>query len=111
MNFINHPFYPSIVSLVGDKMSIEYIHSVVEHKKIDIQLPQLKDIVAYIKPIVNEEKKRIESLKPRFILSRKGDFIFEGSENECFIKLQRSQSQSADWAMKYEGYTITPKTV
>lgn len=42
-------------------------------------------------------------------LKRRGELIFEGTENECYIKLQRVQSQSADWAMKYEGYTISIK--
>ena len=42
-------------------------------------------------------------------LKHKGELIFEGSENECYFKLQKSQSQSADWAMKYEGWTIKPK--
>lgn len=42
----------------------------------------------------------------KFILSHKGTEVFKGTENECYIKLQRSQSQSADWAMKYEGWKI-----
>ena len=42
----------------------------------------------------------------KFILSRNGAEVFKGTENECYIKLQRSQSQSADWAMKYEGWKI-----
>jgi len=41
-------------------------------------------------------------------LKRKGTVIFTGNENECYFKLQRVQSQSADWAMRYESYTITP---
>lgn len=44
-----------------------------------------------------------------FELRHKEELIFTGSENDCYFKLQRVQSQSADWAMKYEGYTITPK--
>lgn len=43
-----------------------------------------------------------------FELTRKGEFIYSGSENNCYIKLQKIQSQSADWAMKYEGYQISP---
>jgi hypothetical protein len=42
-------------------------------------------------------------------LTQHGKVLFEGSENECYIYLQRYQSQSADWAMKYEGYRIAPK--
>lgn len=42
-------------------------------------------------------------------LKRDGELKHEGTENECFIKLQRLQSQSADWAMKYEGWTVTEK--
>jgi len=41
-------------------------------------------------------------------LRRDGKFIFRGTANECFMKLQKIQSASADWAIKYEGYTISP---
>lgn len=41
-------------------------------------------------------------------LRHDGKLIMRGSENDCYRKLQQSQSQSADWAMKYEGWTITP---
>ena len=41
-----------------------------------------------------------------FILSQNGKEIFQGTENQCYIKLQKIQSSSADWAMKYEGYKI-----
>jgi hypothetical protein len=41
-----------------------------------------------------------------FVLSQDGKEIFQGTENECYKKLQRMQSSSADWAMKYEGYKI-----
>jgi hypothetical protein len=44
-------------------------------------------------------------------LKRDGEVKFEGTENECFIKLQQSQSQSWDWAMKNEGWTIERKPV
>lgn len=39
-------------------------------------------------------------------LCRDGKVIFEGTENECYFKLQKEQPQSADFAMKYEGYEI-----
>tara|TARA_R110000772_G_C13296106_1_gene438437 strand:+ start:470 stop:805 length:336 start_codon:yes stop_codon:yes gene_type:complete len=42
-----------------------------------------------------------------FELKQNGNLIFTGTENECYFKLQRVQSQSADWAIKYEGYTVT----
>ncbi len=45
----------------------------------------------------------------QYQLKHKGLLLFEGSEFECYLKLQKTQSQSADWAIKYEGYTITPK--
>jgi hypothetical protein len=45
-----------------------------------------------------------------FVLSQDGKEIFQGIENECYIKLQKIQSFSADWAMKYEGYKIEPLT-
>jgi len=32
--------------------------------------------------------------------------VFKGTENQCYYKLQRSQSFSASWAMKYEGWRI-----
>ena len=51
---------------------------------------------------------RISAYEDTYELRRDGRLIFRGSEGECFHKLQRSQSQSADWAMRYEGWTITP---
>ena len=39
-------------------------------------------------------------------LRKDGKLKVQGSEFECYKKLQWIQSQSADWAMKYEGYTI-----
>ena len=42
----------------------------------------------------------------KFILSHQGVEVFKGTENECYFKLQRSQSQSADWAIKYEGWKV-----
>ncbi len=40
-------------------------------------------------------------------LRKDGKLVFRGTANECYMKLQESQSQSADWAMKYEGWTIS----
>jgi hypothetical protein len=45
-----------------------------------------------------------------FILSQDDKEIFRGTENECYVKLQRTQSNSADWTMKYEGWKIEPLT-
>lgn len=42
----------------------------------------------------------------QFILTRHKEIKFTGTENECFYALQRMQSQSADWAMKYEGWRV-----
>lgn len=36
------------------------------------------------------------------------DLYFIGSEDECYIKLQAYQGNSANWAMRYEGYKIEP---
>ena len=44
-----------------------------------------------------------------FILSQDDINKFEGTENECYFKLQRLQGQSAHWAMKYEGWKVTKK--
>jgi len=41
-------------------------------------------------------------------LKRDGRVLFTGHENDCFRKLHRVQSQSAHWAIKYEGYSIEP---
>jgi hypothetical protein len=43
-----------------------------------------------------------------FILSQDGKEIFQGTENQCYMKLQRTQGSSADWAMKYENWEIKP---
>ena len=42
-------------------------------------------------------------------LKQDGELKHEGSENDCYYRLQRLQSQSADWAMTHEGWTITVK--
>lgn len=42
----------------------------------------------------------------KYTLARDGKEIFTGTENECYIKLQKYQSMSFGWAMKHEGYTI-----
>lgn len=42
-----------------------------------------------------------------FKLTQHGELKFKGSENECYYKLQRLQGQSANWAMKYEGWKVT----
>lgn len=44
----------------------------------------------------------------QFELSHNGEVKFTGGENDCYFKLQRLQGQSADWAMKYEGWKIEP---
>lgn len=41
-----------------------------------------------------------------FVLAMDGKTEYEGTENECYHALQRKQSHSADWAMKYEGWTV-----
>jgi len=41
-------------------------------------------------------------------LRHDGKLIMRGTEAECYGKLHRIQSQSVDWALKYEGYTINP---
>lgn len=47
-------------------------------------------------------------MEEQFKLTHKDELIFTGTENECYFKLQKTQSQSADWAMKYEGWKTTP---
>jgi hypothetical protein len=51
-----------------------------------------------------------KEINPKFELSKDGEIKFTGSENDCYIKLQRLQSQSSDWAMKNEGWAINPVT-
>ena len=43
-------------------------------------------------------------------LTKDNDTKFIGSENECYYKLQQSQSQSAEWAIKYEGWNVSECT-
>lgn len=45
-----------------------------------------------------------------FELRKDGKLILQGPEFDCYKRLQRIQSSSADWAMKYEGYTINSIT-
>ncbi len=42
-------------------------------------------------------------------LRKDGKLFFVGTEYECWADLHKRQSQSVDWAMKYEGWTITTK--
>lgn len=43
----------------------------------------------------------------KFRLYHNDQVIFEHTdENQCWFKLQRSQSQSADWATRYEGWRV-----
>ncbi len=49
-----------------------------------------------------------KTFEEQYDLRRDGKLVFRGTANECYAKLQRSQSQSNDWAMKYEGWTINP---
>lgn len=45
-----------------------------------------------------------------FTLAQDSKEIYTGTENACYYKLLKIQSQSTDWAMKYEGYTVKPIT-
>lgn len=47
-------------------------------------------------------------MKNLFNLSKDGAVKFTGNEFDCYLKLQQMQGQSADWAMKYEGWKIEP---
>jgi hypothetical protein len=40
--------------------------------------------------------------------TRDGKTVFEGSAGECWIYIHKHQSQSVDWACKYEGWKIEP---
>jgi len=46
-------------------------------------------------------------MKNEFILTHECKEIFRGTENECYFKLQRSQGQSANWAIKYGGWKVS----
>jgi len=48
----------------------------------------------------------MKTTKNIYQLSQNGIVKFLGSENDCYMKLQRVQGQSADYAMKYSGYKI-----
>lgn len=44
-------------------------------------------------------------------VTQNNDLYFIGTEDECFIRLLRLQSNSTQWAIKYEGWKIEPFTV
>lgn len=46
--------------------------------------------------------------KDLYDLRKDGRLLFRGTELECMHELHNHFSGSADWAMKYEGYTISP---
>lgn len=41
-----------------------------------------------------------------FGLYKDDKLVFQGSEKECYVELQKRQSQSCYFAMKYDGWTI-----
>lgn len=43
-----------------------------------------------------------------YTLTHDGMIQFIGTMNDCYTQLQKSQSQSADWAIKYEGWKVQP---
>ena len=51
-------------------------------------------------------KKRNEK---KYVLLHEGKVIFEGSEFDCYYKLQRTQAFSSMYAFKYGGYKIIEK--
>jgi len=42
-------------------------------------------------------------------LKRDGKVIFEGTENDCYFKLQKIQPQSTRHVIRYEGYSVEKK--
>lgn len=46
-----------------------------------------------------------------WILKRDGVEIITGTEQDCWTWLHSHCSCSVDWALKYEGYSITPGKV
>ena len=44
----------------------------------------------------------------RHELRHDGRLYRKGDETDCYAALHRLQSQSWDWAMKHEGWTIEP---
>jgi len=55
-------------------------------------------------------RKRIRKHKEagKFALIRDNKVLFEGTENECLVFLQRHQGQSWDYAFRYGGYKLIP---
>jgi hypothetical protein len=43
-----------------------------------------------------------------FEVRKDGRLLFRGPEAECWHYIHKHTSSSVDWAMKYEGWTITP---
>lgn len=74
---------------------VEYIYS-------KVNLSDLIEVsILLIEEVLSEVK--------QFELKRDGELKFTGTENGCYYKLQALQSQSANWAMTHEGWTITEK--
>lgn len=47
-------------------------------------------------------------IKKIYVLAQDGEVKYTGFENSCYFRLQAMQSQSANWAMKYGGWTVEP---
>jgi hypothetical protein len=43
-----------------------------------------------------------------YSLTHKGCEVFKGTEDHCYMKLQRCQSQSAGWAIQNDGWKVEP---
>jgi hypothetical protein len=47
----------------------------------------------------------------QYKVTKDGKERFAGTSNECFVYILKNQSQSVDWACKYEGWKIELKGV
>lgn len=49
-----------------------------------------------------------ESQVNRYELTRDGATVHVGTEQECWAFIHARHSYSVDWALRYEGYRMTP---
>lgn len=58
---------------------------------------------------ISEIDKEQQTASDTYQLLKDGKIVFEGTENECYFKLQRLQGHSADYATKYGGWKVEQK--
>ena len=96
------------VGAIGKTYRISQVITAENEEKANLKLyDKFEHIeILNIKEIPNATK--LDQNNDSFELTHEGEVKFVGSEFDCFYNLQKLQSNSANWAMKYEKWKINP---